>query len=334
MGSHLLICIFLFFLQSSQEVDIKTRKVLTDNQIHYLSDLTNVQYTQTVLNNLLVPRVVGTKGHENVFNYITQELQNLGYHLDIDEFQQNAHTHGKLTFKNIVARLNPEAHKYLVFSCHYDSKLFKEFEFIGATDSAVPCAMMLNLAKVLSKELSNAKNQTSVSLKLIFFDGEEAFGDWTEQDSLYGSKHLAKKWEKSLHRTAKGNTIPHLQSIDLLILLDLLGDKNPKIPSFFQNTEQWYVKMSNAERRLANLGLFANYKGKYFIDRRQFSYIEDDHVPFLQRGVKIMHIIPTPFPRVWHQQGDNANIVNLDTVENFNKIFRIFTAEYLNLSVL
>jgi len=29
------------------------------------------------------------------------------------------------------------------------------------------------------------------SLQLIFFDGEEAFVEWTDTDSLYGSRHLA-----------------------------------------------------------------------------------------------------------------------------------------------
>lgn len=334
MSFHLFITIFLFFLQSSQEVDIRTRQILNDNQIQYLSDLANVQHTQTVLNNLLVPRVVGTKGHENVFNYITRELENLGYELEIDEFQQNAPNFGRLTFKNIVARLNPKARKYLVFACHYDSKFFKEFDFIGATDSAVPCAMMLNLVKVLSKELNHAKNQSSVSLKLVFFDGEEAFKDWSQKDSLYGSKHLAKKWQKGVHKSANGNTISQIQSIDLLVLLDLLGARDPTISSFFQNTEEWYIKLSSAEKRLARLGLLTNHRKQYFIDRQQFSFIEDDHVPFLQRGVKVLHIIPTPFPTVWHEEGDNADIIDLDTVENFNKILRVFTAEYLNLSVL
>ena len=33
------------------------------------------------------------------------------------------------------------------------------------------------------------------SLQLIFFDGEEAFVDWTDTDSLYGSRHLAERMQ-------------------------------------------------------------------------------------------------------------------------------------------
>lgn len=33
----------------------------------------------------------------------------------------------------------------------------------------------------------------------MFFDGEEAFRDWTQTDSLYGSRHLAKLWADRLY---------------------------------------------------------------------------------------------------------------------------------------
>ncbi|NXH59669.1 QPCT cyclotransferase, partial [Rhabdornis inornatus] len=32
-----------------------------------------------------------------------------------------------------------------------------------------------------------------VTLQLLFLDGEEAFGDWSVTDSLYGARHLAAK---------------------------------------------------------------------------------------------------------------------------------------------
>lgn len=28
--------------------------------------------------------------------------------------------------------------------------------------------------------------------------------------------------------------------------------------------------------------------------------IEDDHLPFLEKGVPVVHLITMPFPRVWH----------------------------------
>ena len=34
-----------------------------------------------------------------------------------------------------------------------------------------------------------------VSLQVIFFDGEEAFENWSDTDSLYGARHLANKMD-------------------------------------------------------------------------------------------------------------------------------------------
>ena len=36
------------------------------------------------------------------------------------------------------------------------------------------------------------------TVQMIFFDGEEAYIDWTRTDSLYGSRHLAEKWASEL----------------------------------------------------------------------------------------------------------------------------------------
>lgn len=327
---NILVLIFKF---SAAAKGISSRQVLNDRQVHYLSDLTDTQYTKELFKHLLVPRVVGTEGHKNVAKYIINELDKFGYEIEVDEFQDRTPIFGTLTFKNIVARLNPNAAKFITLACHYDSKYFEEFNFIGATDSAVPCAMMLNLAKVLRKELNNAKNRTDISLKLVFFDGEEAFEQWGPNDSIYGAKHLAEKWDQTLRNTADGASVSHIESIELLVLLDLLGARNPKFYSFFENTRSWYNVLSNAEKQLASLGLLTGYKQPYFVDRSQYSFIEDDHVPFYHRGVKILHIIPTPFPFVWHRREDDASAIDLDVVENLNKIFRIFVAKSLHLSV-
>lgn len=38
---------------------------------------------------------------------------------------------------------------------------------------------------------------------LIFFDGEEAFKEWTATDSLYGSRNLASKWENTPYKNER-----------------------------------------------------------------------------------------------------------------------------------
>ena len=60
-----------------------------------------------------------------------------------------------MEFTNIVATLDPTAPRRLVLACHYDSK--KLPNFIGATDSSVPCAMLLDLAIGLQQKLNALK---------------------------------------------------------------------------------------------------------------------------------------------------------------------------------
>lgn len=59
--------------------------------------------------------------------------------------------------------------------------------------------------------------------------------------------------------------------------------------------------------------------------------IEDDHIPFLKRGVEILHIIPVPFPDVWHTIDDNAEHLDIPTIEDWAKMVTVFTAEWLDL---
>lgn len=84
-----------------------------------------------MLNNILIPRVVGTPEHEKVFHYINKELRKLDWNVDVDEFEDNTPKFGVLKFKNIIATLNPNADRYLVLACHYDSKYFENEVFVG-----------------------------------------------------------------------------------------------------------------------------------------------------------------------------------------------------------
>lgn len=110
---------------------------------------------------------------------------------------------------------------------------------LGATDSAVPCAMMLNLAKTMKNYLNQVRTNRDLSLKLVFFDGEEAFVKWGPNDSIYGAKHLAELYHNSLRSVSTGETVSDLDKIDLLVLLDLIGHKGTKFYSCFDNTQNW-----------------------------------------------------------------------------------------------
>jgi hypothetical protein len=60
-------------------------------------------------------------------------------------------------------------------------------------------------------------------------------------------------------------------------------------------------------------------------------FVQDDHVPFMARGVEILHMIPSPFPRVWHEITDDGEHLDTDTVEDWAKLVMAFTAEWMEL---
>ncbi|KAI4457263.1 glutaminyl-peptide cyclotransferase [Holotrichia oblita] len=333
MLNYLLLATFLsvFLLNNAAEF-LKLRNehlpaLLTTPELKYIAGLSNTTQLNVALDNICIPRVVGSSGHDRVHNYIIKEMKNLGWHVDVDTFQEKTPNMGTLTFRNIITTLNPNAERYLLLACHYDSKYFKNFDFEGATDSAVPCAMLINLATVMKKELEPLRED--VNLKFFFFDGEEAFENWSPTDSIYGARHLAEVYE---NKVRLGSGPSHLERIDMLILLDLIGAANPRFFSYFRDTDRWYLKLIDAERRLKKHGLIKS-SSTYFVDRQWYSGVEDDHLPFLERGVPVLHLIPSQFPKVWHTINDNRQIVDITTTENMNKILRVFVAEYLHLSV-
>ncbi|KAG0311433.1 hypothetical protein BGZ99_010173, partial [Dissophora globulifera] len=289
-----------------------------------------------------------------------------GWHVEQDRFEATT-PFGVKTFTNLIFTKNPNAENRLVFAAHFDSKYFPPattnpsslnggedtLPFVAATDSAAPCAILLDLAASLDRVLDRpdrllldeeTRNQET-TLQLIFFDGEEAFKDWTNTDSIYGSKHLAENWANRIlphSRTATGRNggshSNNLSGIELFVLLDLLGVEKPSVPSYFGATHWAHQHTMSVEQRLWD----AKLHGGQVLARRKavqaggveetpdqsedeedemdqleeeeaaaplesfltsnppWSGIEDDHVPFLLRGVPILHIIPTPFPAVWH----------------------------------
>ena len=47
----------------------------------------------------------------------------------------------------------------------------------------------------------------------MFFDGEEAFVRWTDTDSLYGSRHLAKRMAEAMLMVDREVTVSQLETI-------------------------------------------------------------------------------------------------------------------------
>ena len=92
------------------------------------------------------------------FQHIRSHMNFLGYHIEEDNFDDMTPM-GEKNFNNIIATLNPNAPRRLSLVCHFDSKYYPGEDFIGATDSAVPCAMMIDLAYSLNDLFKEDRNE-------------------------------------------------------------------------------------------------------------------------------------------------------------------------------
>lgn len=60
--------------------------------------------------------------------------------------------------------------------------------------------------------------------------------------------------------------------------------------------------------------------------------ISDDHLPFIHRGVPILHVIPSPFPHeVWHKMEDDGEHLDMATVRDWTRIVTAFALEWLDM---
>ncbi|KRZ36774.1 Glutaminyl-peptide cyclotransferase [Trichinella pseudospiralis] len=259
------------------------------------------------------------------------QIQALGYRVESTTFTQQT-VIGQKTFTNIVGTLDPLIPRRLILACHYDSKDFRpNFEFFGATDSAVPCAMLLDIAASLRNVIYNRKSK-DLTLQLIFFDGEESFREWSDTDSLYGSRYMVKELEKRPYPQYYSPRSRDLDRIDLFVLLDLIGAKGSTFyyhhPYSVLNA---YTVLPETERQLKAYQNCIYDLPTIFHDLMINTFIQDDHLPFLEKGVRTLHLIATPFPSEWHTVKDNEEILHFPTIHNILSILRVFTAKLIIL---
>ncbi|OCT67752.1 glutaminyl-peptide cyclotransferase-like protein [Xenopus laevis] len=311
-------------------------KALSTSHIRRIVSKVNAdRLWSSFLRPMLIERPPGSEGNLMVRELITNHLQSLssGWTVDLDLFDAVT-PRGSLSFGSVVATLDPYAPQRLVLACHLDSKWFlpdkKGRPFIGATDSAVPCSLILEAVTALDNELRKLKDRGSMlTLQLFFLDGEEALAEWTATDSLYGARHLAQRLEKS-ELPGGGD---HLSAIALFVLLDLLGAPDLLILNHFSETRSHFLRLCTLEKRLHNLGLLQSHPSEHTYFRPDFYYgpVEDDHIPFLRKGVPVLHVISTPFPAVWHTHDDTEENLHRPTVINLCHILVTFLSETFDL---
>lgn len=170
-----------------------------------LDTILNFKDPASFLSKLLIPRAAGSTNLTGLQTLVTNHFTKLGWHVERDHFESMT-PYGLKPFTNLIFTHDPLAVRRIVLSAHLDSKFYPTFpenQFVGATDSAAPCALLLDLAQGLTEWLEGRRVRVekaggeeggegqAETLQIVFFDGEEAFKDWTATDSIYGARFVS-----------------------------------------------------------------------------------------------------------------------------------------------
>ena len=170
----------------------------------------------------LGPRPAGSPALARTRDYIRKELSAFGLKVEEQAFEA-ATPAGPIKMVNLRAMIGgASTAKRIIVAGHYDTKLFKDVKFVGANDGGSSAAFLIELARVL------ARTPPATPIELLFLDGEEAVRtEWVDPDNRYGSRYY-------VNTARKDGT---LASIQALILVDMIGDRDLRIKRESQSTD-------------------------------------------------------------------------------------------------
>jgi len=226
------------------------------------------------------PRPAGSPALQRTREYIIAQLKAF----DIPVVQQSfvAKTPvGEIPMVNLIATIPGARRERIAITGHYDTKLFREFRFVGANDGGSSTAFLIEMARVIKAR----KNEFTI--EIVFFDGEEAtLRDWGITDHTYGSQYYVDS----------GRRTGTLAGLKALVLVDMIGERSQRFMREAASTEWLTDIIWSTARKLGYQSIFVNAS----------TPIEDDHVPFLKAGVPATDIIDLDYP-AWHTADDTLD---------------------------
>ncbi len=236
--------------------------------------------------------------------YLTAQLQNFGWRVTPQEFTDMT-PRGKITFVNLIANFGAieKATPSFLLCSHYDTKTFATVRFVGANDGGSSTGLLVEMARVLAQAPELARK-----IELVFFDGEEAYVNFTGTDGLYGSRYFAK------HLAAE-NAVPQFHGG---ILFDMIGDRSLT------------VTLPTDSPSAITLGIFA--AAEALKVREHFTYLHsgmtDDHTPLNAVGIPTIDLIDFDYPP-WHTAEDTMDKISAESLEIVGSVAVRYLSENL-----
>jgi len=228
------------------------------------------------------PRPAGSAALKQTRDYIKKELAAAGLQAEEQPFDAQTPA-GPIHMVNIRATLpgQTQGRGRIVIGGHYDTKLARDFTFVGASDGASSAAFVLELARALKGRAN------PLPIELLFLDGEEAVNwDWDNKstDHTYGSRHYVSELKKA-------GTVKDVRAF---ILVDMIGDKSLDIHREGYSTG-WLTDAIWAAAKSLN-------RPEFHDDNFP---VEDDHLEFLEAGIPSVDLIDLQNYPAWHTADDD-----------------------------
>jgi Zn-dependent M28 family amino/carboxypeptidase len=246
-----------------------------------------MQYVKEVVD--FGPRPIGSAAHKKLEAYLVAHLK--GATIEHDDFTAST-PQGQFPVHNIIAKFSGTKPGAVVIATHYDTVMPIK-GFVGANDGGSGTGLLLELANHLREGKRNG-----YSVWLVWLDGEEAVRQWSATDSLYGSRHLAEKWQKD-------GTIKQVKAF---LLADMIGDADLNIDRD-QNSTAWLEDL--VFQAASKFGYQS-----YFFSRSLL--VEDDHIPFAKAGVPVADLIDFDYGYAnvfWHTTQDTLDKLSPKSLE-------------------
>jgi len=240
----------------------------------------------------LGPRPAGSEALEKSRVYIVDQLKSFGWTASRSQFSAPT-PRGMMTFVNLVARFGSKKGTAQFLLCsHYDTKTFDTIRFVGANDGGSSSGLLLEMARVLA-----LNPVLAAKVELVFFDGEEAFENFTATDGLYGSRHFASQLRGSAKNFRGG------------ILFDMIGDKSLQVTLSPDSPIDLARNIFAAADALGQRAHFTYFGGD----------ITDDHTPLNEIGIPVIDLIDFDFPP-WHTAEDTLDKITAESMEIVGRV--------------
>ena len=243
-------------------------------------------------------RFNGSPGHIAAENFIKDHFKPEAAkgNFETDQFTANTPA-GPQTMRNYIAKFPGKKDGIIVLVTHYETNYpLRNIGFVGANDGACTTALLIEIGAYLHKN-----PPSGYSVWLVFDDGEEAVEAWTANngnDNLYGTRHLAARWYMD----------GTLKRIKALLVADMIGDKDLNILEEQESTP-W---LRDVFRQAA---VNTHHSANVF---KTQGAEDDDHLPFLKRGVPSLDVIDVDYGPRSASMPDGYHHTAQDTIDKIS----------------